>query len=121
MYSYTPRINKELYSLTRLFVLKAYNIYQIGTYAIHGFKILAGDFWPLLDICVWSLLQGEQVMLEEAVLMLWLERKKDISFIWSLLDIVVWSLLQGEQGMLEEAVLMLWLESKKAISFIWSL
>jgi hypothetical protein len=45
--------------------------------------------------------------LEEAVLMLWLESKKTISFICSLLDICVWSLLQGEQIMLEEAVLML--------------
>ncbi len=59
------------------------------------------------------MLQGEQVMLEEALLMLWLESKKVILFIWSLLDICVWSLLQGEQVMLEEAVLMLWLESKK--------
>ncbi len=59
--------------------------------------------------------------MEEAVLMLWLESKKVISFICSLLDICVWSLLQGERVMLEEAVLMLWLESKKVISFIWSL
>ncbi len=33
-------------------------------------KKVISFIWSLLDICVWSLLQGEQVILEEAVLML---------------------------------------------------